>query len=220
MGRPQACPGLAAGTTVTPRGLVPAFTESLKIRRYNPADMRRARLFNVLTAMSLLACLAAAGLWVRAHFVCEMVHLRTGGRWFFLVNYPNRIGLGGWDRAEHDPVRALPRARTYQRRSAEYAAGELQRAGHDARRYVGFAGLAFLHGDAGLRSAWQVTVPYWLVLLGFGFAPARRGWRALRRRPPPGHCPRCAYDLTGNVSGTCPECGAAVAELQPARAAT
>jgi hypothetical protein len=27
------------------------------------------------------------------------------------------------------------------------------------------------------------------------------------RRPPPGHCPNCAYDLTGNQSGACPECG-------------
>ncbi len=27
------------------------------------------------------------------------------------------------------------------------------------------------------------------------------------RRPPPGHCLKCSYDLTGNVSGVCPECG-------------
>jgi hypothetical protein len=26
----------------------------------------------------------------------------------------------------------------------------------------------------------------------------------------PGHCSRCGYDLTGNVSGQCPECGAAL----------
>ena len=29
-----------------------------------------------------------------------------------------------------------------------------------------------------------------------------------RRRPyPRGHCRRCGYDLTGNTSGRCPECG-------------
>ena len=28
-----------------------------------------------------------------------------------------------------------------------------------------------------------------------------------RLRFPPGHCQRCAYNLTGNTSGVCPECG-------------
>ncbi len=28
------------------------------------------------------------------------------------------------------------------------------------------------------------------------------------RRPPKGHCQNCGYDLTGNRSGACPECGA------------
>jgi len=27
------------------------------------------------------------------------------------------------------------------------------------------------------------------------------------RRVPPGHCPNCRYNLTGNTSGLCPECG-------------
>jgi hypothetical protein len=27
------------------------------------------------------------------------------------------------------------------------------------------------------------------------------------RRHPPGHCQKCGYDLTGNKSGVCPECG-------------
>lgn len=27
------------------------------------------------------------------------------------------------------------------------------------------------------------------------------------RRPPKGHCQKCGYNLTGNVSGVCPECG-------------
>ena len=32
--------------------------------------------------------------------------------------------------------------------------------------------------------------------------------RKARGLPQPGDCPSCGYDLTGNVSGTCPECGA------------
>ena len=32
------------------------------------------------------------------------------------------------------------------------------------------------------------------------------------RRYPPGHCLKCGYNLTGNVSGVCPECGTAFVE--------
>jgi hypothetical protein len=35
-------------------------------------------------------------------------------------------------------------------------------------------------------------------------APVLRLWR---RVPAPGQCRHCGYDLTGNVSGRCPECG-------------
>lgn len=34
--------------------------------------------------------------------------------------------------------------------------------------------------------------------------------RKRRRRQLPTGCPRCNYDLTGNESGTCPECGLAI----------
>lgn len=30
---------------------------------------------------------------------------------------------------------------------------------------------------------------------------------AYRHVIPPNHCRKCGYDLTGNESGTCPECG-------------
>ncbi len=32
------------------------------------------------------------------------------------------------------------------------------------------------------------------------------------RQPGPHHCRRCSYDLTGNISGICPECGTAIAD--------
>ena len=34
--------------------------------------------------------------------------------------------------------------------------------------------------------------------------------RAFRRRPKAGYCAQCGYNLTGNTSGRCPECGVAV----------
>ena len=36
--------------------------------------------------------------------------------------------------------------------------------------------------------------------------PTLPAWRFWLKPVKPGHC-RCGYDLTGNVSGTCPECG-------------
>jgi len=43
------------------------------------------------------------------------------------------------------------------------------------------------------------------VLCGFAW------WRcAVSKRQGPGICGKCQYDLTGNVSGVCPECGTPV----------
>jgi hypothetical protein len=39
-------------------------------------------------------------------------------------------------------------------------------------------------------------------------------WRFVHRRPPPGHCAECGYNLTGNVSGRGPVCGRALTDLQ------
>lgn len=50
------------------------------------------------------------------------------------------------------------------------------------------------------------SIPGWVPLLVFGI-PTILLWR--RDRPRPGSCPGCGFDPTGNVSGTCPECGRA-----------
>ena len=54
-----------------------------------------------------------------------------------------------------------------------------------------------------------VTLPFTTPLVLLVFSTALFWW-VDRRRPPLGHCQRCGYDLTGNVSGRCPECGEAV----------
>jgi hypothetical protein len=53
---------------------------------------------------------------------------------------------------------------------------------------------------------YQVGVPLWSLLLIIGAPTCFGVWRN-RRRIPPGHCRTCGYNLTGNVSGACPECG-------------
>lgn len=52
-------------------------------------------------------------------------------------------------------------------------------------------------------------LPLWIPLVVIGVPAGLLWWRGYRR-PRRGHCPRCGYDLTGNVSGRCPECGAVV----------
>jgi hypothetical protein len=57
-----------------------------------------------------------------------------------------------------------------------------------------------------------VAVPTWIPGL---FLMALLTLILWRRRTPAGHCLKCGYDLTGNVSGRCPECGSAVDGGQP-----
>jgi hypothetical protein len=53
-----------------------------------------------------------------------------------------------------------------------------------------------------------LTIPLWMPFVAIA-ALTLWFWRVGRRRIPPGHCQKCAYNLTGNVSGRCPECGEA-----------
>jgi hypothetical protein len=55
-----------------------------------------------------------------------------------------------------------------------------------------------------------IRFPHWILAMLFAFVPFVRYMARRRGRSPlRGHCGRCGYNLTGNVSGTCPECGAA-----------
>ena len=80
-----------------------------------------------------------------------------------------------------------------------------------ARR--GFSYGEWTNGAPGFRrvtvATSQWSFPLWLPALLFT-APAAARLPALarrRRRRLRGRCLGCGYDLTGNVSGTCPECG-------------
>jgi hypothetical protein len=64
----------------------------------------------------------------------------------------------------------------------------------------------------GANPVYLIAVPYWLPVLITAIMPSwwvalqrRRRLRAWRSRA--GLCVSCGYDLTGNTSGVCPECG-------------
>ena len=50
------------------------------------------------------------------------------------------------------------------------------------------------------------AIPLWIPASLAGIAAIVFRYR---RRVPPGHCEKCRYDLTGHLSGACPECGIA-----------
>jgi len=58
----------------------------------------------------------------------------------------------------------------------------------------------------------QLSFPGWLPPLLFSLPPALwlRGFIRRRRLRSAGRCQSCGYNLTGNTSGICPECGTAV----------
>ncbi len=56
-------------------------------------------------------------------------------------------------------------------------------------------------------TAWTCVVPLWIPFLAVALPTAI--WSGLGCRPKAGHCKSCGYNLTGNVSGVCPECGTA-----------
>ena len=56
-----------------------------------------------------------------------------------------------------------------------------------------------------VRQSRYIAVPLYAVLAAVAI-PTLLVWRLWPKPIKPGHCP-CGYDLTGNVSGKCPECG-------------
>ena len=175
----------------------------------------RRRLFNLLTALSLMLCVAACALWVRSLSLCDQVS-RLGDRYGVLA-----VSQHGWlrlrvdRRASADPspyanwqhdvfpavrVRYNPGPFPFRWRWARFAAG------------YGFGGLA---SGTPYDRYYLLGFPLWFPAVAFAVAPAVRTWfvlvrRRRRRRGEHGLCPRCGYDLRA-TPGRCPECGTVAA---------
>jgi hypothetical protein len=165
----------------------------------------RRRPLNLLTLLSLLLCIASAALWVRAHFVRDAAGFSRPekGQLVTRALFTGYSVIGyTWS---NDMLRtSSPRTSWF------YSQRHPGRPQH-SRVLPDLVEWVELHSPPGTPpSSVHYTVPLWMFVIAFGAAPAvrlRRSARA-RRLARRGHCPRCAYDLTGDLSGVCPECGA------------
>jgi hypothetical protein len=188
----------------------------------------RRRFFTLASAISLLICLAAVGLWTG-----EQLHGRKFG-W----SYPGVPRPDG-TRPEYifDCVQGRPevgRVRVLRPPPPPVSPAWAKSRPLFLWRHFGFTIMAgenvsFIDNSGVGRPSWVaydaetyvISVPCWTIILISGALPAiwfRRRLRHLRILRAVGCCPSCGYNLTGNTSGVCPECGTAIPQKAEATA--
>ena len=183
----------------------------------------RRRLLNVLTALSLLLCAAAAAMWVRGYFVSDRFFWhafeddgdRTYWRYHLVLSGRGGVGLNrlvqsGSRPGYRESILSHPMP-TF--RSTLPAAYPMFNVGvGDQPVWGGFKYGRFTTRDPRRprprADGWQVVVPYWAITAVTAVAPAAWTWhwRRRRRHHRAGLCPACGYYLRA-TPGRCPECG-------------
>ena len=178
------------------------------------------RLFTLLSALSLLLCVAVCVLWVRSNRPVQDYVVRPGETTFMVQSKGSRLWLQRWRVA--DPLPSRPAASDlwwvlrgttnppYQRTTAI----EVGYTPPPPSLSNGF-GFGWLESDLGtsrngrpLGTRQLLAVPHWSLMTVFAIVPCLwilRRARA-RGRVRAGLCPSCGYDLRA-TPGRCPECG-------------
>jgi predicted Zn-ribbon and HTH transcriptional regulator len=174
-----------------------------------PVDWMR-RLLNLLTALSLLLCVAVAFLWVRSYWSADVLvkvysysDSEAHARCLWAKSDAGAIGCGTaallisatneeWTR---DVIRHAPLWKTTPPSRHEWRVNLLPRVYSERTTTAG-----------GTLHETKVWLPHGLLLSTLAIAPLwwLRHQRRVRRR---GHCASCGYDLHA-TPGRCPECGA------------
>ena len=179
----------------------------------------RRRLFTLMAAISLLLCVATVVLWVRSYLTLDEVrrftHFIQGAGGFDRgVESSSGVIYGykkGWVLAA-DPHRASHWV--WGSRLPDYWLGQSQTMSLALlvrRIQIGGYGVAYAADENGIVEV-VLRIPYWPLAVLFAFLPAIWFWSWMGGTSRiHSHCRKCGYNLTGNTSGTCPECGTPVA---------
>lgn len=161
------------------------------------------RLFTLASAVSLVLLVATVVIWLG-----EFQPALAVGNHYITVDIQTHdaVYASTWEYT-FDVKKALQSDRPFIRFSWDnWTYFSAETVGYDGKQFAvartRFFNQPGLHGLG--MSRYLVKCPYWFVICVCSILPMR--WMMLRRVPP-GHCARCGYNLTGNTSGVCPECG-------------
>ena len=162
--------------------------------------------------LSLFACLALTALWARSYRTAQFLG------WSDRYSFVGVLSMQGLLRFEYATYPADKLGWSYvtdptPRGASPGLWGEIAARDRDGRlRGLGIAWSRVDYNFDGQRVRRSLYLPHWLFAAAAAVAPANRLRRALRsrRRRAPGLCAVCGYNLTGNVSGVCPECGSSL----------
>lgn len=163
-------------------------------------------LFTLASAVSLVLCVATVVLWVISMFWGVDVDWRTASVTLAYGAGCSRGEMYVSRVASEDAVPGVTGGfRLYFTAPTSHIASLRPLQGPFGRFHFNVIGFA----------AWTTTMPgtrldalywpCWVVVLVTALLPLR--WFIRRGKAAAGHCRRCGYDLTANLSGTCPECG-------------
>ena len=179
------------------------------------AMLARRRLFNILSAISLVLCLATVALWVRSYYVRDSLHFgRHNGNSHVMQSILGRVHLlshlsGGRESGQtfYYRDRLLPHA-TWNGGMSGYPPRVHWRLGCAWQNYSQYHLPITIGGQGFSTSRRLIILPYrWPALL-FALLPTIALLRAIRRRQRgrQSMCAQCGYDLRATPD-RCPECG-------------
>jgi hypothetical protein len=171
-------------------------------------------MFNGLTVLSLVLCVV---LWVRSFSVCDAVGYASSPAKREHLKETEVFDDHGWFIVNREYIlrNAVAVAHSYSHWSyARFLAPLLDPHGISPYGFV----------RQGAQNVWGIRpfivgIRCWLVASLSVLLPVVwfANWRRRRRLRDFSICWRCRYDLTGNVSGVCPECGKPIKNVVQAK---